>query len=931
MRRWFLSYNSQDLGLMQGLEAALTRKDHDAKIFLAPKSLRVGGFWLPELAREIAEATAFVLLVGANGLGPWQVIEYYEALDRRVKQPGFPVVLVLLDGQPAPGLPFLRQLHWIITADPASEKSVAQLMDAAAGGGAPPGELWRHTAPYRGLAAMTEADSDFFFGRGHETVEVIKTLAGTADKLPILLGNSGVGKSSLAQAGVLAAFMRQALPEVAGAAEPWPSPFNESRKWCVITLKPGTEPIRALVQPFIRTWLFDPTDARRATRTNEWTESLLNGNGSLGDLLNATEDRLQEQGQSKPPAFLLYIDQGEELYARAQDRERRRFSELLAQGVGDPRLRMLMSLRADFFGELQKDEPLYGVHRQINVPPLREAELQQVVSKPATTLAARFETDRLAVSIAKRTAEESIRDAGALPLLSYLLDDMWLQMVRRGDGVLRLPEQAIELGAVLVDRADAFLASHPSSEDRLRRILTLKLASVREDGEPTRRRALRAEFSDEEWRLVSELANDPYRLLVTAVPEGGETYAEVAHEAIFRRWDKLRQWIAAEREFLVWRTGIEAARRAWQATAIAAPPRPPGDDTLLMGAMLTKAQSWLSRRAEEISNDDREFILSSGRAAQRRRLRLGAIVGAIAVGEAVLLVLGFIAWINQSYIRDQWRWYATVRPFVQVKVLPFVLPAEAEHSLSPLARFRECAAEPDSDDCPEMIVLPSGSFTMGSPADERGRYDDEGPQHIVSFHAFAVAKFEVTFAEWDACVAYGDCRPVGDSGWGRGQQPAINVTLEDAQGYAAWLSNMTGKPYRLLTEAEYEYATRAGSATAYFFGDDAATIGQYAWYEPNSDGRTHPVGTKAPNAFGLYDMIGNVYSMVQDCYHPNYQNAPADGSAWTNTDCSTRLLRGGSWDAAAQDLRSALRLGTYNGGRTAGIGFRVARTLMASP
>ncbi|HEY5066928.1 MAG TPA: TIR domain-containing protein, partial [Xanthobacteraceae bacterium] len=218
MRRWFLSYNSQDLGLMQGLEAALMRKDREAKIFFAPKSLRVGGFWLPELAKEIAEATAFVLLVGEKGLGPWQVIEYYEALDRRVKQHDFPVVLVLLDGQPAPGLPFLRQLHWIISADPASEKSIAQVMDAAAGGGALPGELWRHTAPYRGLAAMTEADTEFFFGRGRETVEVIRALEATPEKLPILLGNSGVGKSSLAQAGVLAAFMRQAWPEIAEAA-----------------------------------------------------------------------------------------------------------------------------------------------------------------------------------------------------------------------------------------------------------------------------------------------------------------------------------------------------------------------------------------------------------------------------------------------------------------------------------------------------------------------------------------------------------------------------------------------------------------------------------------------------------------------------------------------------------------------------------------
>src|SRR2546421_82379 len=141
MRRWFLSYNSQDLALMQSVEAALRRKDAGAEIFFAPRSLRAGGYWLPELAKEIAAATAFVLLVGEKGPGPWQILEYYEALDRRVKEHDFPIVVVLLYGQPAPGLPFLRQLHWVITTDPASEKSLAQLMDASAGGGVPPGEL----------------------------------------------------------------------------------------------------------------------------------------------------------------------------------------------------------------------------------------------------------------------------------------------------------------------------------------------------------------------------------------------------------------------------------------------------------------------------------------------------------------------------------------------------------------------------------------------------------------------------------------------------------------------------------------------------------------------------------------------------------------------------------------------------------------------
>jgi hypothetical protein len=640
MRRWFLSYNSQDLALMQVFEAALKRKDPDARIFFAPKSLPVGGFWLPELANEIAEATVFVLLVGEKGLGPWQRTEYYEALDRRVKQHDFPVVFVLLDGQPAPGLPFLRQLHWIITADPASEKSLAQVMDAAAGGGAPPGDLWRHTAPYRGLAAMTESDADFFFGRGRETADVIKALAATPDKLPVLLGNSGVGKSSLAQAGVLAALLRQAWPETAGSVGAWPQAFNDSRRWCVLKLKPGTEPIRSLVEPFLRTWQLDPTDPRLETRQSEWIENLIEGRNTLKGLLDATEGRLQELSQPKPPAFLIYIDQGEELYVRSEERQRRRFSEILAHALGDLRLRALMSIRSDFLGALQNDEPLFNARRQIDVPPLREAELREVVTRPAELLSARFETDGLAAHIAQQTAEESTKDAGALPLLSYLLDDMWAQMVKRGDGVLRLPAPAFDLGGVLIDRANAFLASHPKSEDQLRRIFILKLATVREDGEPTRRRALRSEFSDEEWRLVIELADHPNRLLVTATPEAGETYAEVAHEAIFRRWDKLREWIAAEREFLAWKSGVEAARRAWQAT-----PGSSKNDALLMGLALAQAHSWLAKRVEDLSSVDREFVdlsVNRERKARRRARRVQALIYVLLVG----IITGLVGWIN---------------------------------------------------------------------------------------------------------------------------------------------------------------------------------------------------------------------------------------------------------------------------------------------
>jgi formylglycine-generating enzyme required for sulfatase activity len=250
-----------------------------------------------------------------------------------------------------------------------------------------------------------------------------------------------------------------------------------------------------------------------------------------------------------------------------------------------------------------------------------------------------------------------------------------------------------------------------------------------------------------------------------------------------------------------------------------------------------------------------------------------------------------------------------------------VLAAAAERALKPRDSFRECAK-----DCPDMLVIPAGSFVMGSPPQEKDRAEHEGPQHtVVLDKPFAVAKFETTFDQWDACVTHGDCPHVGDSSFGRGPRPVINVTWDDAQLYVAWLSRMTGKTYRLLTEAEWEYAARAGSPSRFPFGDDEAELAKYAWYAANSGGRTHEVGQKLPNAFGLYDMLGNVWEWTEDCYGP-YTAAPTNGAAKTG-DCSRHVVRGGSWYYNQQNLRSATRDKNAVDNRFNSLGFRVARTL----
>ena len=380
--------------------------------------------------------------------------------------PNFPLIVVLLEGQTAPGLPFLRQLHWIITPDPASEKDVGRAVRC--------GSRRRHqSAATYGATRLRIAALMRWRRRTAITSSAVSAKPSTCsprlparlDRLPVLIGNSGVGKSSLAQAGVLAALKRQAWPEEAGAPNAWPAVFQDSRQWCFLSLKPGTDPLKALVESFLDTWQFAATDPERVKQQHGWIELLRTARPRCSDLIDATERRRKELDQPKPPAFFLYVDQGEELYVRAEERQRRRFSELLAQALPDPRLRTMMSMRSDFLGSLQNDEPLFKARQQIDVPPLREAELREVVSRPAQLLAARFETEGLIDIISRRTAEDFVKDVGALPLLSYTLDDMWTQMVHRGDGTLRLPAQSFELGGVLVDRANTFLATHPGAED----------------------------------------------------------------------------------------------------------------------------------------------------------------------------------------------------------------------------------------------------------------------------------------------------------------------------------------------------------------------------------------------------------------------------------------------------------------------------------
>ena len=228
---------------------------------------------------------------------------------------------------------------------------------------------------------------------------------------------------------------------------------------------------------------------------------------------------------------------------------------------------------------------------------------------------------------------------------------------------------------------------------------------------------------------------------------------------------------------------------------------------------------------------------------------------------------------------------------------------------------------------PEMVVIPAGSFQMGCVSGV-GCHDDEKPVHQVTIpQALAVGKYEVTFEEYDRFTM--PTGRVDDHGWGRGRRPVINVSWQDAKDYVRWLSQETGESYRLLSESEWEYAARAGTGTAYSWGNEIGSG------RANCDGcgsqwdasQTAPVGSFSANGFGLHDMHGNVWEWVEDCWNGSYNGAPSNGSAWQQGECSRRVLRGGSWGDLPGSLRSAYRLRNSTGFRVSYYGFRVARTL----
>ncbi len=604
--RIFLSYHTPDSRIADALKQAIEAKLEGSEVFVAHRDLRYGAPWQPQLSASIASADAFIILLGSK-VGRWQLPEYYAAHNRAVMQPDFKLVPVLT-ADDVPALPFLSSIHYIKAADPAHEPHLSEIVAALKGEKAAAGhqQLWLSVNPYRGLESLREEDADFFFGRENETAAALNLLASPVNGIVTLIGNSGVGKSSLVEAGVFAALRRQVMP----TGTPWPSALNESREWATITMRPGDDPVQALVAAFMDLWFGDMTDPDRIGRRNRWAKLFRDGEAQLRDIIQATFDRFEKElALPAPRRILLNINQAEELYSLAPEAAREPFSKLVAQALTDRRFAVIASIRSDYYGYHQANAPLFDHMHRLDVRPFGADSLKRVITGPAEVLGASFESGELADFIVKGAAGQ----AGALPLLAFYMTDLWDRMQKRGDGTLRLTDKTemVDVGKALTAQAGRFLGEHPANIDAVKRLFTLKLARVHEEGKAVRRRVARSRLDAAEWKLIEALSDPRWRLVTTGEDSDG-AYAEVAHEVLLQSWGTLVAWLEGEREFLSFKARVEQAQAAWLKAQ-------QDKRALLSGLDLIQAEQWLATRERDFDAEDARLY-----PRQRRRARRGA-------------------------------------------------------------------------------------------------------------------------------------------------------------------------------------------------------------------------------------------------------------------------------------------------------------------
>jgi formylglycine-generating enzyme required for sulfatase activity len=844
--------------------------------------------------------------------------------------------------------PFERdgKVHRVEFHLPALQSIKARLADL---GIAPESFSWKPkpgAGPYPGLAAFTEDDAGIFFGREAEIMAGVRKLRimrrRRAPRLLVIQAASGSGKSSYLRAGL------------------WPRLTRDLDFTPLAILRPalgiltGPDGVGRKLAPFFQ--------RHGVTKVpgNISAELVKIGSQAFAGLIaeaasHATVARRAGVPDARPPAPLLAIDQGEEMFAADNAAESQRFLEMLAEFLREPPSDVdpyvLITIRADSVEKLLQRWPALGLEAPETqvLPPLSLTAYRDVIVKPAELYSQRVRRLSIEPELVGKLAQEAT-GADALPLLAFTLEKLFLEF--GADGKLTA-ERYDSMGGIggSIDRALAEAqckAAGDGGENNLRRLIIPGLATWDPAASAAKRLvAKEAELTGGERKSLAPLAS---ALVEARLLTRNRDTLEVAHEALLRR-PPIDSWLERQKGALKLRDDVLKEAGEWASQGKAERDLVRRGDRLKMALALLANPDFAAALVPA-----KDYLGACERAEKtpRRRTRYMLLLGVIAS-------LGGI--IEEEWIGEQVHWIRTVRPYIAANFKPDLLSSQKEKALKPGDTFREC-----KEHCPEMVVIPAGTFVMGSPdgetpvigldgkpksgplaPKEEGRGNNEGPQHEVKIpRAFAAGKYTVTFDEWDECKALGGCPPLSDSGWGRGRKPVINVSWDEAQKYVMWLKLMTGKNYRLLSEAEWEYAARAGTATAYSFGENypaSKKICEYANFADISlkkaapafqtsdicdDGQviTATVGSYKSNSFGLHDMHGNVNQWTEDCWVELYENAPKDGSASKTENCDKRVARGGSWSGPPENLRSAYRAGGFQPvDRHTTLGFRVGRTL----